>query len=132
MRVLLDTNVLIAALLSRGTCAELLEHCASNHTLVSGEALLAELHEKLSGNLGFPVREAREVVNLLRTRLEIVDHPPLAEAVCRDPDDDQVLAAALADGCDCIVTGDKDLLVLERFRGIPIVTPTEFWRLEVL
>ena len=49
------------------------------------------------------------------------------QSVSRDPDNDVVLATALAGDCDCIITGDKDLLVLERFRKIPILAPADFW-----
>jgi len=51
--------------------------------------------------------------------------PPLPQPVCRDPDDDAVLACALAAQVDLIVSGDADLLVLEQFEGIRIVTPAQ-------
>jgi uncharacterized protein len=130
MRILLDTNVLIAAFVSRGTCSELVEHCVRNHSLISSSHLIGELEDKLSGKLGFSRQETRDVINLLRDRMILTEPVPLDQPVCRDPDDDLVLAAAQAGECDCIVTGDKDLLVLERFRQIPIVTPADFWRLE--
>jgi uncharacterized protein len=130
MRVLLDTNVLIAAFVARGACTELFEHCARNHTLVTSPALLAELDVTLHRKFGASVRDANAVVTLLRGRFERIDPRPLDEPVCRDPDDDQVLAAALSGRCDCIVTGDKDLLVLGSFSGIPIVKPMDFWKIE--
>ncbi len=43
MKVVLDTNVLIAALISRGACADLLEHCVLRHTIVSSDVILSEL-----------------------------------------------------------------------------------------
>jgi len=49
----------------------------------------------------------------------------LPEAVCRDSDDDLILAAALAAKADAIVTGDQDLLVLKGFKGIPILNPRD-------
>ena len=45
---------------------------------------------------------------------------------CRDPKDDVILETALVGGADAIVTGDKDLLVMHPFRGIPILTPADF------
>jgi putative PIN family toxin of toxin-antitoxin system len=130
MRVLLDTNVLIAAFVARGACTELFEHCARNHTLVTSPTLLAELDVTLRRKFGASVRDANEVVALLRGRFESVDPRPLDEPVCRDPDDDHVLAAAVDGRCDCIVTGDKDLLVLGSFSGIPIIKPMDFWKIE--
>ena len=46
--------------------------------------------------------------------------------ICRDADDDFILAAAVKAGCDYLVTGDKDLLVLKKVSGLNIVTPREF------
>ena len=48
---------------------------------------------------------------------------------CRDPDDDKVLETALNGAADCLVTGDKDLLEMSPFRGIPILKPREFLRI---
>jgi uncharacterized protein len=50
---------------------------------------------------------------------------PGTQPVCRDPDDDDVLALALAARVDLIVSGGSDLLVLQAFEGIPIVTPAQ-------
>lgn len=61
----------------------------------------------------------------LRQLAEIVDPPPLSKPVCRNPDDDAVLAVALATQVEIIVSGDNDLLSLERFEGIAIVGPRD-------
>ena len=50
--------------------------------------------------------------------------------VCRDPKDDRILELALNGDAGVIVTGDMDLLVLNPFRGVRIVTPTEFLELQ--
>jgi predicted nucleic acid-binding protein len=57
----------------------------------------------------------------------VIGEASLDEPVSRDPDDDNVLAAANAGRCEAIVTGDKDLLVLGEFAGIPILTPRQFF-----
>lgn len=54
--------------------------------------------------------------------MEIIHATPLAKPVCRDPDDDDVLALALAAQADLFVSGDKDLLMLGQFEGTPILT----------
>jgi putative PIN family toxin of toxin-antitoxin system len=58
----------------------------------------------------------------LQQLIVLVEAPPLAVPVCRDPDDDQVLAVAQAANADSIITGDHDLLTLGDFQGIPIRT----------
>lgn len=60
--------------------------------------------------------------------MKVVDPPPLTVQVCRDSDDDLVLATAVAGGCACIVTGDKDLLVLGSYDTIQINSPGDFAR----
>lgn len=62
--------------------------------------------------------------------MQRVSPDPLSESVCHDSDDDWILATALAGACTCIVTGDKDLLTLEVFREIDIVSPSAFWKYE--
>lgn len=59
----------------------------------------------------------------LRSQLIEVKEPIIA---CRDPKDDKFLALAVAVKADCLVTGDKDLLVLHPFRDIPIFSPSDF------
>jgi uncharacterized protein len=56
---------------------------------------------------------------------ELVSPAPLAQPMCRDPDDDAVLACAMAAQADLIVSGDQDLLVLQTFEGTPIVTAAQ-------
>jgi predicted nucleic acid-binding protein len=65
----------------------------------------------------------------LNEEAEIVTPAELRGGVCRDEDDDVVLAMALAGKADVIVTGDEDLLVLKKFRGIEILSPRQFLEL---
>ena len=130
MRVLLDTNVLVAALVARGTCADLLEHCVRVHTIVSSRELLDELEDVLVRKLRQRKADARAAVKLFENTFSLITPAALASPVCRDHDDDKVLAAALTGQCTAIVTGDRDLLVLDAFENIRIMTPSGFWRWE--
>lgn len=130
MRVVLDTNVLIAAFVAHGQCHELLEHAARAHDLLTSDAILEELREKLTGKLGAASDTVERTLDLLRSRMTVVEISPLPVPTCRDPDDDRILATALAARADCLVTGDADLLVLDPYAGIPIVRPADFWELE--
>lgn len=126
MRAVPDTNVLIASLISRGFCHELPEHCFLNHTLITSQFVLEEVKEKLIEKFKYSTETADEAVALFRSRLQVVTPVALSSPVSRDPDDDNILAAAVAGNCDYIITGDKDLLVLKQFEGIKILSPREF------
>jgi putative PIN family toxin of toxin-antitoxin system len=128
--LVLDTNVLLAAYLTRGVCHELYVHCERSHQIVTSDVLLTEFESKLLRKLKVPPAKASATVAQIRSHAEIVNPQPLDEPVCRDPDDDWVLATALAGNCECILTGDKDLLVLTTFAGMPILAPGAFWRYE--
>ena len=58
--------------------------------------------------------------------MKVVPFSKLERQVCRDPDDDNILAASVTGDCDCIITGDKDLLVLKRYEGVDIFSPRDF------
>ena len=127
MRILLDTNVLIA----RGTCHELLELIVINHDVITSEFILTELSDNLITKFKFSSETAERAITLLRSQLQIASAADLPLPVSRDPDDDNVLAAALSGRCECIITGDKDLLVLDPFNNIRIVTPRMFLDMSV-
>ena len=130
MRLVLDTNVLIAAFISHGVCSELLEHCVINHDVVLSKFILDELKTKLTTKFKFTTRDASSVVSLLKSRCSVVRTRTLPSPVSRDPDDDNIIATALSGACGCIITGDKDLLVLKKAGDILIVSPSHFWQIE--
>lgn len=125
MRLVLDTNVLIAALVADGLCRDLVRRRLENHVLISSQQLLDELREKLEEK--FKVR-AKDVpfLRAYAERVEIVQPVALPRNACRDRDDVIVLATAVAGKADCIITGDEDLLVLEEYNGIHIFTPRQW------
>ncbi|MBI2325132.1 MAG: putative toxin-antitoxin system toxin component, PIN family [Chloroflexi bacterium] len=129
MRVLLDTNVLISAILFGGVPNDCLRRAlAGEFELVTSTELLDELERILRERFDVPA----EAVAFARGDLElaaVVVAPTRVEAVSRDPTDDRVLAAAKEGRADHIVTGDQDLLALGRYGGISIVTPRGFVRL---
>jgi uncharacterized protein len=130
VKIVLDTNVIIAAFISHGACNELLEHCAINHHVVLSDFILGEFRQKLRTKFGFAKDEAESAANLLTSRFDVVAPLALAEPLCRDADDDRVIGTALAGHCECIVTGDKDLLALRRVKEVRVVSPANFWALE--
>lgn len=127
MRVVIDTNVFVAAFLSpRGKSNELLERCVTLHEIVCSEYILDELREKMIDKFQREAGDVADALDVLRTRIQIVTPAPLDEPVSRDAKDDPILGTAVAGQAERIITGDKDLLSLVSYRGIKIVKPTEF------
>jgi uncharacterized protein len=132
MRVVIDTNTLISALLWQGTPYKLFLALRDNNgiELFTSPALLAELADVLAR----PHLNARLLKinqspeNLLAeiTPAFVVIRPtPLTQPVCRDPDDDEVLACALTARANFIVSGNADLLILKAYEGIDILNAVQ-------
>jgi putative PIN family toxin of toxin-antitoxin system len=126
MRIVLDANVIVAAFAARGLCESVMEVCLSEHEIVLSEELLHEILKNLLQKIKLPSAVVDGIGELLREHANMLNPVPIAPGVCRDPDDVKVLSLALASKADCIVTGDKDLLVLKKFEGIPILSPRSF------
>ncbi|WP_447974454.1 PIN domain-containing protein [Nitrospira sp. Kam-Ns4a] len=90
--------------------------------------LFEELHRVLTRKFGYSRQEANEVVALLRPQLVLVTPQPLDSPACSGPDDDKIVGTALAGGCRCLVTGDKEVLALKRYKTVDIIAPGDFWR----
>lgn len=130
MKIVLDTNVLIAAFIARGACAELFEHCLTQHSIFISPFILEELKDSLEKKLNFPPEKTYELIEFIKQNVQEVNSAPLSELVCRDPDDDLILSTALAAGAECLITGDDDILSLREFQGIAILGPSDFWKFE--
>ncbi|HXX82918.1 MAG TPA: putative toxin-antitoxin system toxin component, PIN family [Casimicrobiaceae bacterium] len=128
-RVVVDTNVLVSRLLlARSVAASAVRKAVDHGQLLASEATLEELSEVLSRRSLNPyvsVKERQEFIRLLGRIAELV---PIIMRIraCRDPKDDKFLELAVNGSADVIVTGDKDLLVLNPFRGISIIPPARY------
>ena len=125
MRIVLDTNVLLSAVATRGVCEVVLDVCITSgqHVVVLSEYLLDEFTDHYQSKFGMPLDRARSVRAFLRANAQIVEPADINEGACRDAEDLPVLGTAVAGNADCLVTGDQDLLILGAFRGIPILSP---------
>lgn len=123
--------MLLSALLWGGAPHAVLEHARDGAlTLISSPALLAELarvmeRPKFDAIFVRSNTSRSHTLTDVRQLIEVIDPPPLAQPVCRDKDDDAVLALALAAQADMIVSGDDDLLSINLFEGIPILSPAQ-------
>jgi putative PIN family toxin of toxin-antitoxin system len=126
VRVVLDTNVLVSALHFGGRPRRLLDDVLrGDHTLVIGAAILGELEAVLVETCGWASDRAAAVRAELDAIAEVVT-PVEVPRVCRDPDDDQILAIAVIGTVDALVTGDADLLALGAHGGVNISSIADF------
>lgn len=136
IRAVFDTNLLISYLLThRPPIATLIDHhlAREDFTLLTALALLEELDRVL----GYPKlqryytdTERNRFIALVLALAEVVDLPEEVPRICRDPDDDWVIACAVVGGADVIVSGDSDLLALKQVGKILIRSAAQF--LEIL
>lgn len=128
MRVFVDTNVLLSALLTRGLCRELVERLAAEHQPVISAHVEGELKRVLSEKFGASTLEIAEALALF-VHWERANATSAALAT-RDPGDDQILSAAMAGKCEILVTGDRDLTDLPKDAcPVPIMTPRQLFDL---
>ena len=128
MRAVFDTNVLVAAFVAEGTCSKLLMRGRKKQFhLIVCPVILQEFNRVLIKKFSATRNEARSSLRIVSEAVQCVVHPSQSvQSVCRDPDDDVILACALEAKAHYLVTGDADLLELKIFEGIRIVTPRDF------
>jgi hypothetical protein len=133
MIIVLDTNVIVSALLSpKGAPAEIIRRWeADEFELVTSPPLITELkraltYEQVQKYLKLSPEEIDAFLKRLRTMARIVEPQLTVEVIKEDPDDNRVLECALTGGAGYIVSGDKHLLDLKEYRQIVILNPAGF------
>jgi uncharacterized protein len=131
-KVVLDTNVLISGIIASGYSASILDAVQRQEiNLVTSAHLLEEFSEVISRRhitRKYPkaAEHAETLLDFLRAFAILTSGIPSPKAVSADPDDDFVLACALEEKVDCVVSGDPHLVNLKTYKNIPILTPKEF------
>ena len=128
MRVVLDTNVLVSALIFPGGSPEFVYRLVLEERieLITSRTLLAELGSVLEAKFGWEPARVEEAVSQLARIASLVEATAAIAEITADPADNRVLEAAAAGEAAAIVSGDRHLLSLGRWCEIPIQTPAEF------
>ncbi|MDP3722133.1 MAG: putative toxin-antitoxin system toxin component, PIN family [Candidatus Omnitrophota bacterium] len=126
-RLVLDTNVVVSALLFDGPPAALVRLVVEGELVsLTSPSLLAELQRVLVSKFQYPPSLAELAVTEWRALSEHVEPTVTLAVVAQDPSDNRVLECAVSAHAEAIVSGDKHLLALKSFRGIPILSPHAF------
>ena len=129
MRIFLDSNVLVSAIATRGLSYDVLRLVLARHELVLGETVLAEVERVLRDKLEVPAGTVSAFVRLLRREAFVPPQAPPVEVSLRDPDDERVLAEAVAGEANVLVSGDADLLEVTGELPVRVLTPRALWEL---
>ena len=128
MRVVLDTNVLVSAIVYRGIPRRVFEAVVSGEIEISlSEPLVQELQNVLSRpQFGLNLKFVRTVVAELSALAQWVEPSKHYHLIEKDPPDNLILDCAVAAEADYVVTGDRHLLKLKKCESVMIVTPQQF------
>jgi uncharacterized protein len=128
-RVVVDTNVFVSRLLRfDSTPGRAAEKAIHNAVLLVSHATISELADVLSQAKFDRYVTIEQRLQFIRLVAQVAEFVPVIHPIreCRDPKDDKFLELALNGRADVIVTGDKDLLRMGPWRGITILSPTDY------
>jgi putative PIN family toxin of toxin-antitoxin system len=123
-----DTNVLISAAMGEGTARKAFDLARAHGQLVKSDETLAELASTLEKPKLQKFLQNVDKVELIATFINLTKTSDVTERIvaCRDAEDDMWLELAVAAKAEVVISGDKGLLALHPFRGIPILNPADF------
>ena len=130
MRVVFDTNIFISAFLVSGSQGERAFLFARRHRfdLYTSVTILTETAQKLREKFAQPEEDIKAALKLV-SHAAVVLKPVRHLKLLTDDPDNRIVECALAAQVDLVVTGDRHLLALKRFQGIPIVRLADFLRM---
>lgn len=132
LKIVLDTNVLVSALLFKGELSRLVDLWKKGDII---PVFSRETFREFKTVLGYPKFSltAQEIKMLIEEEVlpffEIIEIADKVRGICRDPDDDMVIACAVSAKADFIVSGDKDLLDIRKYKSVRIISASEFLRM---
>lgn len=126
MKIVLDTNVLLSYYLFQGYTAEVVDHVLLFHETIISDWIYAEFQEKCKTKFKIQKNDLSDILSHIRRGIQIlIPNNPLPTS-CSDKDDNHILRIAEFSKSKMILTGDKDLLVMNPYKSIEILSPREF------
>lgn len=126
MRIVIDTNVLISGIIFGGKPSKIIELLFGKKISVFASPEMVDEYKRIYGELGerYAKRTHNELNEIINSMNILPSHSHIE--ACRNPDDNKFIECAIDNRCIYIVSGDKDLLVLEQYEDIGILTVSEF------
>jgi putative PIN family toxin of toxin-antitoxin system len=126
MRLVVDSNVWISALVFGGQPRKVFETAVRNgYTIVISPEIITEVRRTLHAKFPDFIDDFEALLAVLTLRVERVELGSARVDLCRDPDDNRVLETAVIGRATCIISGDKDLLTIDKYNSIFIRTPKD-------
>ncbi|MCL4415209.1 MAG: putative toxin-antitoxin system toxin component, PIN family [Actinobacteria bacterium] len=129
INIVLDTNVIVAAFVARGLSNAVFELCLDRFEVIISKFIINETSKILKDKIKIPEERITEIIEFLKESCRMATYESLSQRVCRDKNDDEILALAKDSKSKYIITGDQDLLVLNKFEDIKIVSPRQLWEI---
>jgi putative PIN family toxin of toxin-antitoxin system len=125
IRLVIDTNVFVSALIStRSIPALLLDEAGKKYSLFISKQILSEVEDVISREkFGFTKQKISSALEAILSFSEIIDPEIKVDVIKSDPDDNKILECAIACGASYIVSGDSHLLELREYGSIKIINP---------
>lgn len=126
MIVVVDSGVWISAFHFGGTPQKALNHAHIHHQIAASRGILDEVRFTLIRKFLWNPGRIEDALAVFLTNVVLIEIAGTLHGVCRDPKDDMVLECAVTAGAKAIISGDKDLLSLESYQGIRILSPRAY------
>jgi len=129
VKLFFDTNVIVSAVVCRGLSFDVIKDAMEKHEVFYTKYVLKETQRVLTSKFPLSDETIKSAVSLIKKYFNEGKTSHKVDKICRDPDDNQILADAAANEIDILITGDKDLLILKTHKGIKIILPADYWKL---
>lgn len=127
MRIVIDSNVWISALVFGGKPRQIFERAIKgDYVIVVSEEIFTEVRRVISEKFTDFIDDFEAFQTAVNPRLVMVKLGSVRVSVSRDKDDNRVIETAIIGGASHIISGDKDLLVLSKFKNIEMITAVDF------
>jgi putative PIN family toxin of toxin-antitoxin system len=127
IRAVLDTNIFISALFWKGSPHKIVRRgLAGEFVIIISQEIIAEITETLGQKFKLPSNEIETFIEVIVLGSETIRPSSRIHAIIEDPADNKIIECAIAGEANYVVSGDRHVLNLQRYRGVAIVTPRSF------